>query len=62
MKKAELIKKIVPATIAIWTDNSPEYNHKGKEQQLQKLLWSWNKSHLIKRYEELKRKGYITTE
>lgn len=36
MKKADLIKKLVPAIIA--TDNTPQYNHRGKERLLSKHL------------------------
>ncbi len=60
MTKAELISKIVPATIRRWEDNTPEYNHKGKEEDLSKILWGSTKARLQQRYKILVEKGYIT--
>jgi hypothetical protein len=60
MKKGELIKIIVPATIKCWkTTDGNKYNHDGKEIQLTKQYWGWTKKDLEARYNELERKGFI---
>ena len=59
MTKAELIKEIVPATIKRWEDNTPEYSHKNKGKDLEKILWSCTKQRLQQRYDILVEKGYI---
>ena len=58
MKKAELIKIIVPATIAQWTVETPQYKHTGKEKELTKMLSSWDKASLETKLHFLKEKGY----
>ena len=59
MKKADLIKILVPATIKYWEDIVPEYTHKGKERQLARNYWGWNKEMLLARYNNFLEKGYI---
>lgn len=59
MKKADLIREIVPAKIAYWKDASPEYCHDGKEEELYKIYSRYTKEMLLMQYNSLKEKGYI---
>lgn len=59
MKKAELIKVIVPAKIASWKVGSPEFIHDGKETKLIKAMWTMRKEYLINEYIHLKKRGFI---
>lgn len=58
MKKADLIKILVPKVIACWKDNSPQYKHDGKERQLTKQFQTWKKKDINNYLDQLIVKGY----
>lgn len=59
MKKAEIIKIIVPATIAQWTAETPHYRHAGKERQIANMYSTWDKNSLETKLGQLIEKGYV---
>ena len=59
MKKGELIKILIPATIECWKNETPQYKHDGKEKELNKILQSSTKEMLIMRAESLQKRGYL---
>ncbi|MGP4063040.1 hypothetical protein [Halobacillus sp. H74] len=60
MKKKDLVQKLVPAVIKSWKDNSPEYNHDGKEKMLTKQFMGWNKKDIQNYLGQLETKGYVS--
>lgn len=59
MKKSKLIELVVPAKIKRWEKNTPQYTHKGKEEQLRRIYWRIPKKQIIDELKILKALGYL---